>query len=85
MPQLVTIRVRGPQGGGVRLWIPLLPVLLILSPIVVLATVIAAAACVAYRVNPVRAFWSGWRLLCALRGTRVDVAQGRSTVLVQIS
>jgi hypothetical protein len=84
MPRLVTVQVRGPQRRAFRLWIPLLPVLLVTSPVLILAGLVAAVACLSYRINPVRALGTGWRLVCALPGTRVDVEQGRAAVLVDI-
>jgi hypothetical protein len=84
MPQLVTVRVRRARGRPVRLWIPFLPVLLVLSPVLIVAAVVATVACVLYRISPVRAFGTGWRVLCALPGTRVDVEQGHLAVLVNI-
>lgn len=85
MPQLVRVRVKGREGRGVRLWIPLLPVLLIFSPLLVIAGLVAAIACVVYRVNPFRVLATGWRIWSALTGTRIDIQQGGTAVLVQIS
>lgn len=85
MPQLVTVRIRGENGRSHRFWVPLLPVVVVLSPLLILAAVVAAVACVIYRINPVRALGEVWRLFSALRGSRIDVEQGRSAVLVIIS
>ncbi len=84
MPQLVTVRVLRPRHRAVRIWIPLLPVLLVFSPVLILAAAVAAVACLAYRISPTRALGTGWRVLCALPGTRVDVEHGRTAVLVNI-
>jgi hypothetical protein len=51
---------------------------------VVLAVLVAAVACLVYRVSVVRALGTGWRIVSALPGTRVDVGQGRTAVLVTI-
>lgn len=84
MPQLLTVGVRRPAGRRFRLWVPVLPVVLVLSPIVVLAVLAAAVACLVYRVSVVRALSTGWRIVSALPGTRVDVEQGRTAVLITI-
>ena len=84
MPQLLTVRVRRPAGRPIRIWVPVLPVVLVFSPLVVLAVLVAAVACLVYRVNVVRALGTSWRIVCALPGTRVDVEQGRTAVLVTI-
>jgi hypothetical protein len=51
---------------------------------VVLAVLVGAVACLVYRVSVVRALGTGWRIVSALPGTRVDIEQGRSAVLVTI-
>ncbi|WP_436530833.1 hypothetical protein [Actinoplanes sp. HUAS TT8] len=84
MPQLFTVLVRRPEHRPIRIWVPVLPVALVFSPLLVLAALVAVVACVIYRISVPLAFSSGWRFFCALSGTRVDVHEGRSTVLVSI-
>jgi hypothetical protein len=84
MPQLLTVRVKRPNGRPIRIWVPVLPVLLVLSPVVVLAVVVAAVACLVYRISLLRALGTGWRIMSALPGTRLDVEHGRTAVLVTI-
>jgi hypothetical protein len=84
MPQLLTVRVRRPAGRPIRVWVPVLPVLLILAPVLLLAAAVAAVACLAYRISVLRAFGTGWRIMSALSGTRFDLEQGRTAVLVTI-
>jgi hypothetical protein len=84
MPQLISMRIRRPHGRVIRIWIPIIPVLLLLSPLLILGALVAGVVCLAYRVNPLRAFGTGWRVLWAMSGTRVDVEQGNTAVLVNI-
>ncbi len=84
MPQLLTVRVKRPDARPVRIWIPVLPVVLAFSPVVVLAVLVAAVACLVYRVSVVRALGAGWRVVSALPGTRFDLEQDRTAVLVTI-
>ena len=84
MPQLLSVRVSRPDGRPIRIWVPVLPVLLVFSPFVVLAVLVAAVACLVYRVNVLRALGTGWHLVSALPGTRVDIGQGGTAVLVAI-
>ncbi|MFI9559258.1 hypothetical protein [Nonomuraea endophytica] len=84
MPQLVTVRVRRSDGRRIRVWVPVLPVLLVCSPVVALAVVGVAVACLLYRVDVVRALDAGWGIVRALPGTRFDIEQGRTGVLVSI-
>jgi hypothetical protein len=84
MPQLLTVRVKRPDGRPIRIWVPVLPVALVFSPVLVLAALVAVVACIVYRINVVRAFVTGWRVFSASRGTRVNVEHGRTAVLVAI-
>ena len=84
MPQLLTVRAVRPNGRPIRIWDPVLPVVLVFSPVVVLAVLVAVVACLVYRVSVVRALGTGWHFVSALRGTRVDIEQGRTAVLVTI-
>jgi hypothetical protein len=79
MPQLLTVRV-----NRVRIWVPVLPAVLVLSPLLTLAALAAAVACLMYGVSVVQAFGTGWRFLCALPGTRFDVREGHTALLVSI-
>ena len=84
MPQLLTLRVKRPSGRPIRIWVPVLPVVLVFLPVLVLAALVAAVACLVYRISVVRALGTSWRIVSALPGTRVDIAQGRTAVLVAI-
>ncbi|WP_211369962.1 hypothetical protein [Nonomuraea turkmeniaca] len=84
MPQLLTVRVKRPGRRPIRVWVPVLPMVLVLSPVVVLVVVGAAVACLVFSVSVVRALGTGWRIVSALPGTRVDVEYSRTAVLVAI-
>ncbi|HTJ39855.1 MAG TPA: hypothetical protein VL738_42185 [Dactylosporangium sp.] len=82
MPQLVTLRFKRPDRRAVRIWVPVLPVLLVFSPLVVLAALGAVVACLIFHVSVTRAFGTGWRIVWALSGTRFDMEYDRMGVLV---
>jgi hypothetical protein len=84
MPQLLTVRVTRPQRRSVRIWVPVLPTVLLLGPLLILAALAAAVACLMYGVRVGPAFGNSWRLFCALQGTRIDIREGPTTVLVSI-
>jgi hypothetical protein len=84
MPQLVTVRVARPDHRPIRIWLPVLPLVLVFAPVVVLAVLGAAVACLIYSVSVVRALGAGWRVVSALPGTRVHFEEGRTAVLVTI-
>ncbi|MCG5469480.1 hypothetical protein LADH09A_003395 [Micromonospora sp. LAH09] len=84
MPRLVTVRVNRPDRRPVRVWVPVLPVVLVLFPVVVLVVLAAIVACVVFRIGVVRALGASWRVISALPGARFDIEQGRTAVLVAI-
>ena len=85
MPQVVTVHVHHGQKRSIRLWIPLLPVFVVLSPLLLVAAFILVVTCVVYRISPGPAFGAIWHLLSALRGFNLEVQQGRHGVLVNIT
>jgi hypothetical protein len=84
MPQWLTVRVQRPGGRPIRIWVPVLPVVLVLSPLLILAALGAAVACLMYGVSVTRAFGAGWRLFCALPGTRLDMDDGHTALFMSI-
>ena len=56
----------------------LLPLAVVLAPIVVVC-------CLILRVDPVETYCALWRLISALRGTCVEIAEDDRLVLIQIS
>jgi hypothetical protein len=84
MPQLLTARLERPGHRIIRIWVPVLPVALVLSPLLILAALAAVVACRVFRVGVTQAFGSGWRFFCALPGTRFDVRDAGTALLVSI-
>jgi hypothetical protein len=84
IPQLLTVRVKRPAGRPIRIWVPVLPVVLVFAPVLVLAGLVAVVACLVYRISVLRAFGRSWRFVSALRGSRFDIEQGRTAVLVTV-
>lgn len=82
IPQLVTVRHRRRDGRWRRVWVPVVPILLVLSPLLILVALGGMVACVIVQVSP----WGAWRglrrLLCALPGTRIEVHDGRTAFLI---
>ena len=83
IPMLAVIHVRHAKGG-LRLWIPLVLLWLLLAPFALVALPFAAIAAAAYRVNPWRAGAVLAGLACALTGTRIEVESAEASVLVHI-
>jgi hypothetical protein len=84
IPLLVTMRYRRPNGRWVRLYVPVLPVVLVLSPLLVLAVLAGLVACRVFGVSPVGALRGTARLLWALPGTRIELDDGQTAFLVSV-
>ncbi|WP_419996893.1 hypothetical protein [Streptomyces boninensis] len=84
MPQLVTVRVRRTNGRRVRLFVPVVPVVLVLSPLLLLAVLGGCIACRIYGIPPGAALRGYGRVVWALPGTRFEMAEGRTAVLVSV-
>jgi hypothetical protein len=84
IPQLVTYRHRRPDGRWLRLYVPVLPVLLVLSPLLLLVVLAGLVACLVFRVSPVKALRGTGGLLCVLPGTRFEIEDGRTAVYVSV-
>jgi hypothetical protein len=84
IPHLVTVRHRRRNGRWLRLYVPVVPVLLVLSPLLLLAMLAGLVACLATGVSPAGALRGTRQLLWALPGTRIEVEQGGTAVLVSV-
>ncbi|QXE33451.1 hypothetical protein KQY30_03250 [Streptomyces sp. GMY02] len=84
IPQLVTVRVRRSNGRRVRMYIPVVPVALVLSPLLVLAVLGGYVACRMFRISPGGALRGAGRVLWALPGARFEMEQSRTVVLVSV-
>jgi hypothetical protein len=82
IPQLITYRHRRRNGRWLRLHIPVLPVALVLSPLLVLALLGGLVACLMFRISPVGALRFFGQVLWALPGTRLEINEGQTAVLV---
>ena len=84
IPQLVTIRYRRRGGRYRRLWVPVVPVALVLSPLLLLAVIGGVIACLIFRISPTGALRGLGRVLWALPGARFEIEDGRTAVLVSV-
>jgi hypothetical protein len=84
IPLLVTVRYRRPGGRWLRLYVPVLPALLVLSPLLLLAVLAGLVACLVIRLSPAGALRGTGQLLWALPGTRVEVEEDRTALLISV-
>ncbi|MCO1596895.1 hypothetical protein M8C17_17210 [Micromonospora sp. RHAY321] len=84
IPQLVTYHQRRRDGRWLRLYVPVVPVALLLSPLLLVAGLAGLVACLVFRVSPVGALRGTAQVLWALPGSRFEIEQGRTAVLVSV-
>lgn len=84
IPSLVTVRWRRPNGRWLRLYIPVLPVLLVLSPLLLLVVLAGLGVCLGFGVSPIGALRATGRLLWALPGTRIEVDEDQTAFLISV-
>ena len=86
IPLAATIAFRGSGALGRELWIPvpLLLIWLLLLPFGLLLLPLFVIACAVVRISPWRALAATWRLLAALRATRVDIERREALIRVHI-
>jgi hypothetical protein len=84
MPQILNVRVLRPGRRRLRLWIPLLPLALLLSPLLLLAALVAGVACLFGQLWPAMVLTAAVRLLWAASGTEIELQQGPTAVLMSI-
>jgi hypothetical protein len=85
IPQVVTYCQRRGDGTWLRLYVPVVPVLLILSPLLVLVVVAGIVACAIFGIRVVDALLRTGRLLWALPGTQFHLDDGRMAVHIDVS
>jgi len=83
IPLFVVIRIRNARHRF-GLWLPLFLVWLLLLPVVVLLLPFFVIACLIARMNPLRVFATGWRLLSGLAGTHIEIEKQQEKVLLRI-
>jgi hypothetical protein len=84
LPLVVRVHVFGRAGGGVRLWIPLFLMWLLLVPFAVVVLPVLFIVCIVVDVDPLPALGAIWRVLCGLRGTNVEVDAPDASVFVHV-
>jgi uncharacterized RDD family membrane protein YckC len=84
IPQLVTMRYRRPDGRWRRLWVPVLPVVLVLSPLLVLAVLGGLIVGRVYGISPWGALRGAGRVVWALPGARFEIEDGQTALLVSV-
>lgn len=77
-------RPLGARRPRVRLWLPLTPILILLSPLLLLVAGIAVFLPRPLGMNPAHLVLGVGRMLLALNGTHVEVESPHASVLIKI-
>ena len=77
IPQLVTVGYRGSRGRWRRLYVPVVPVVVVLSPLLLLAAAAGLVMCRVYGISPAGALCGAGRLVWALPGARFELDDGQ--------
>jgi hypothetical protein len=84
IPLLVTVCRRG-DGLWWHMYVPTVPVVLLLSPLLLLVVLGGVIACLIFHVSVIGALRGTGRVLWALPGSRFDIEYGGSAVRIHIS
>lgn len=84
IPVAGAVRIGEYRVQGFRLSIPFLLLWILLLPLLAIAVPVLFVACLLTRVNPCKAVAALLRILAALKGTRVEVANDCFSMLLNI-
>lgn len=84
IPLMLVVGIRSYNRRGFRLWIPLFLVWLLLLPLVLVLLPLAILVLLLVRVNPFRALLTGWQILTGLKGTHIEIQDGKALLLIRI-
>jgi uncharacterized membrane protein len=73
IPFVAVVSLRNQESRTVRLWIPLFLVWILLLPVALLLSPLIFIACLVCRVNPLHAFALMWQILSALGNTDFEL------------
>jgi hypothetical protein len=84
IPQLVTVGYRRPNGRRRRLYLPVVPAVLLLSPLLLLALLGGVIACLFFQMSPAKTLRGAGRLIWAMPGTRIELYDGQTDLVIII-
>jgi hypothetical protein len=84
MPQLVTVRMRTERGHRFCVWIPVIPVLILVSPLLLLGILGIAITSWIMKIRAGAVLLGLGRVIWSLGGTRIEVRQGPTRMLISL-
>jgi len=82
IPLLALVSFRNERNRGFRLWIPLFLAWLLLLPVALLLLPLFFVLCAVGEVNAFQALATFWQMLTGLKGTHIEVAERRASILI---
>jgi len=84
IPLIATVRIKPRRGRSIRLWLPLFLIWFLLVVLGVLLSPIIVIACLIAGLNPFTAVWGLIRVFLALAGTEIEIQAPDALVLVRV-
>ena len=84
IPLIAIVQVHPHPGRRIRLWLPLFLVWLLLVVLGLVLSPLILIACLIARLNPFTAIWSLIRVFVAMSGTDIEVESAEANVLVRV-
>jgi hypothetical protein len=84
IPQALSVRVHSGPSRRLRLWVPVVPVVILLAPLLALGLVVMLVGLAILRINPVRGLGAAWSLVAATRGLRLEINTRDLTIHVKV-
>ena len=84
IPLVMVLRVHTVKGRGVRLWLPLFLLWLLVLPLLILLLPFYLAFCAVVRVDALRGIAACWSVLSATSGTHIEVDTPRAFVFMHV-
>ncbi len=85
IPLFLVVSIRAQGQRRFRLWLPLVLIWLLLSPLLLVAIPVVMIVGALAGMNPFAALWNLLAVFCALAGTHVEVEAPDASVLVHVT
>jgi hypothetical protein len=84
IPLIAVVRIEPRHGRRIRLWLPLFLVWLLLVVLGLVLSPLILLACLIARLNPFQAIWGLVGVFVAMAGTHIEVQSPEAVVLVRV-
>jgi hypothetical protein len=84
IPLIAIVQIEPRNGRRIRLWLPLFLVWLLLVVLGLLLSPLILIACLIARLNPFRAIWRLVSVFVAMAGTHIEVQSPDANILVRV-